>query len=123
MRAASPRARTSAMIAATAASTSAWVSRLAFNSAWNCASNAGVRVSSSSGIGRLAEFVDPVADLLRPGLERGAVHHQARGDIGNVLDLDEAIGAERGTGLHEIDDAPAEPERRRQLHRAVQLDA
>ena len=40
-----------------------------------------------------------------------------------VLDLDQPVGLERRAGRDEIDDAPAQAERRRQLHRAVELDA
>src|SRR5713101_5407349 len=38
-------------------------------------------------IDRLAEALDPAADFLRKGLEGGAVDHQPRGHVGNMLDL------------------------------------
>src|SRR5262249_20804185 len=79
--------------------------------------------ASLRGMRGLAEAVDPAMDLPRPCLERGAVDDEARGDIGDALDLDEAVRAQGLAGLHEIDDATAEAQHRRQLHRAVELDA
>ena len=40
-----------------------------------------------------------------------------------MLDLDQAVGPESRARAHQIDDAPAEPEPRCQLHGAVELDA
>src|SRR5438034_4393465 len=40
-----------------------------------------------------------------------------------MLDLDEAVRGQRRPGLYQIDDMAAQPEPRRQLDRAVQLDA
>src|SRR5437764_12732667 len=111
------------MISATAASTSAAVSRLSASRSANCAAKSAARLESLRGIGRLSETIDPGADLLRPGLERRAVHDEPRGDLGDALDLDEPVRPQGGAGLHEIDDAPAKPQLRRQLHRAVELDA
>ncbi len=69
-------------------------------------------VSSLSGdIGRLAEALEPGSDLLRPRLQRGAVDDEARADLGDALDLDEAVGLQRRAGLHEIDDVATEAER------------
>ena len=39
-----------------------------------------------------AEALDPAADFLGAGLQRRAVDDQARADVGDVLDLDEAVG-------------------------------
>src|SRR5215472_5765367 len=120
---ASPRVRISVMMRATAASTSSAVSRLSARSAANSSAKPDARASSLRGIGRLAEAIDPGADLLRPGLERGAIHDHARGDLGDPLDLHQAVRPQRGAGLYEIDDAPAEAELRRKLHGTVELDA
>src|SRR5690242_15899143 len=111
------------MIAATALSTSSSTSRRASTSARNAASNPAVRASSLSAIDRLPEALDPAPDLLRPGLQRGAVDNEARADIGNVLDHDQSVRLQSAAGLHQIDDAAGEAERRRELHRARQLDA
>ena len=42
---------------------------------------------------RLSEALDPRADLVGPGFQGGAIDDQARGDIGDVFDLDQAVGA------------------------------
>src|SRR5262249_39672947 len=112
MSAASPREATSAMIAATAASTSAAPSP-----------PAAARAVSLSGTGHLGEGWEPVVDLLRARLQRGAVEDEAGGHVGNALDLDEAVRLQGRAGLHQIDDVAAKAKRRRQLHRAVELDA
>src|SRR5579883_852667 len=121
--AASPRAFTSARISATTASTSASASRLAASSAANLSAKSVAVVSSLCGIGGLAETLDPIADLLRARLERGAVDDEARGDVGDMLDLDEPVGFQGRAGLDEIDDLPAQADARRELHGAVELDA
>src|SRR5258708_21534811 len=90
--AASPRAFTSARITATTASTSASISRLAESSAAKSATKLLARVSSLSGIGGLAEPLDPAGDLAGAGLEGGAVVHEARGDVRAAPDLDEPAG-------------------------------
>jgi hypothetical protein len=56
------------------------------------------------------------------GLERGLVDDQARGDLHDLLDLDEVVGAQRAAGGHQVDDRVGQPHQRRELHRAVQLD-
>src|SRR6185503_6900448 len=71
----------------------------------------------------LAEAVDPVADPLRLGLERGTVDDEARGYVGDVLDLDQAGVAQGAAAVDQVDDAMAEAERGCELHRARQLDA
>src|SRR5439155_4696213 len=107
MRAASPRAATSSMIAATAASTSAALSRFAVSSAAKAASKPGSQVRRVTGMSgrsragagqpllrladRGAEALDPAADLFRPGFQRRAVDDEPRGDVGDMLDLDETI--------------------------------
>src|SRR5262249_26072725 len=121
--AASPLRRTDSTIAATAASTSAAASRFSARSAVNATSNPEAPASSLRGIGGLPETLQPGADLLWPGLQRRAIHDQARGDVGDALDLHQSIRLQGGASLHEIDDAPAETELRRQLHGAVELDA
>src|SRR6185437_12404547 len=123
MTAASPRASTSARMTATASSTAASVSRCAARSAAKSCAKPGSDVASLRGIGDLAEALDPAPDLLRARLQRGAVDDEAGGDVGDVLDLDEAVGAQGRAGLHEVDDIAAEPELRCQLHGAVELDA
>ena len=47
---------------------------------------------------RVAEPVDPAADLVGAGLEGGAVDDQARGDVGDMLDLDQPVRPERRAG-------------------------
>src|SRR5579871_5425605 len=111
------------MIFATASSTSASSSRFVARKSLNAASNPGAALSSSSGIGGLAEALDPVGHLRRARLQRGAIHDEARGDIGDMLDLDETIGAQGATGRNEIDDLARQAHARRQLHRAIQDDA
>src|SRR5579875_977840 len=127
MTARSPRLRTSARIAATAAFTSAAASRLAPRRRAKARSNPGRRASSLSGMGEIlggrAEALDPAPHLLRPRLESGPVDDEAGRHFGNALELDEPVVAERPSGRDEIDDAAAEPEPRRQLHGAGELDA
>src|SRR5205085_11273440 len=123
---------TSSMIAATAASTSAALSRFAVSSARNPVSKPGsrvFRVTGMGGAGRLsgrggrdarglrdlriglgAEPLDPAADLLRPGFQRRAIDDQPRGYGGDVLDLGEAVRLQCRAGLHQIDDVAAQPE-------------
>src|SRR5260221_11655841 len=70
-------------------------------------------------IDRLAETLDPLADLAGERLEGGAVDHQPRGHLGDVLDLDEVVGLQRGAARDQIDDAAAQAQHRRQLDRAA----
>src|SRR5438270_14043450 len=70
-----------------------------------------------------AKPLDPTSDFFGAGLQRRAVHDQPGADLGNRLDLDQTVGLEGGAGLHEIDDMMTEPKPRRQLDRAVELDA
>src|SRR5271169_1257338 len=102
MTARSPRFRTSARIAATTAFTSAADSRFMAMSFANPLSKPGFCASSLSGTGKLlcggAETLDPSLDFLGPGLEGGTVDGEPRGDVGDALDLDEAIRLERGPG-------------------------
>src|SRR5258707_14817671 len=122
--AASPRARTSATMSATTRSTFWSVSRLRPRKAENSFSKPGAEASSRlGGTGDLAEAVDPVTDPLRLRLERGAIDDEARGDVGDVLDLDQAVVLERAARIDQVDDAVAEPQRGRQLHGARQLHA
>src|SRR3990172_212099 len=123
MRGGSPRAQTSAMMSATARSTSRSISRLADRNATKSTSKPDRRASSLSGIGGLANPLDPAADLVGIRLQRHAVDHQPSGHVGDVLDLDQVVRPERRPGRYEIDDTPAQAERRRQFHRAAQLDA
>src|SRR5208282_395248 len=74
-------------------------------------------------LGRAPEALDPGADFLRPRLERRAVDDEARGDVGDALDLDEAVRLERPASRDEVDDAPAEAEAGGELHGARELDA
>src|SRR3954454_11478755 len=121
--AASPRTRTSAMMSATTRSTFSSASRLRPRNVAKSLSKPGAAASSLSGTAHLTEAVDPAADPLRLGLERGAVDDEARGDVGDVLDLDQAVVTQRAAAVDKVDDAMAEPERGRQLHRARELDA
>src|SRR5581483_4431153 len=73
--------------------------------------------------GSVTKALDPAADLVGAGLQRRAVNDEAGADIGDVLDLDEAVGLERRAGLHEVDDVAAEAEAGPELDRAVQFDA
>src|SRR5580658_4499795 len=123
MTAASPCARTAARISATAASTSSSTSRLAASRREKSAAKPGALASSLSGIGRLAEALDPAGDFLGAGLERDAIDDEARGDVGDALDLDEAVGAQRRSRLDEVDDLAAQADARRELHGAIELDA
>src|SRR3954471_20464254 len=110
------------MIAATTASTSAAVSRLAASSAAKASAKPGAAASSLSGKRRLAEPLEPVSHLVGPRLERRPIDDEAGGHVGDALDLDQPVGLQRRAGLHEIDDVAREPEARRQLHGAVELD-
>src|SRR5262245_21463796 len=102
-------------------STFSSVSRLRPRKAENSFSKPGAEASSLSGTGNLAEAVDPVADALRLRLERGAIDDEARGDVGDVLDLDQPVLLQRAAGIDEIDDAMTEPQRGRELHGAREL--
>src|SRR3546814_2998940 len=97
------------MIAATTASTSAAASRLLSSRAAKAASKPAAALSSLSGIGRLAEALDPAGQLLRAGLQGRAIDDEARGHLGDGLDLHQIIGLEGRAGGDEVDDAPAEP--------------
>src|SRR5690349_20205837 len=119
----SPRRRTVARISSTAASTSAAASRFAPAKAANSAAKRGELVLSLSGIDGVPKTIDPSRDFVRPCLERRAIDDEARGHVGNPLDLDEAVCLEGGAGLDEVDDLPAKPETGRELHRTVQFDA
>src|SRR5579883_2805054 len=123
MTAASPRALTSSRIAPTVASTSAASSRFRSSSAAKSFAKLRAALSSLSGTGGLAETLDPRIDLGVAGLERDAVDDEARGHVGDVLDLDQAVLAQSLAGGDEIDDTPRQPHRRREFHRAVELDA
>src|SRR5689334_20263280 len=120
------------MISATTRSTFSSASRLRARNAAKSCSKPGAEASSLSGTTLLAclsgtahltEAVDPVADPLRLRLERGAIDDEARGDVGDVLDLDQAVLAQGAAAVDQIDDAMAEAERGCELHRARELDA
>src|SRR5690349_16358530 len=110
MRAASPRRRTASIISSTTASTSAAASRFAPAKAANSAAKRDESVRSLSGIDGVPETIDPSRDFVCPGLERRAIDDEARGHLGDAFDLDQAVRLERGAGLDEVDDLPAEPE-------------
>src|SRR5471030_1022253 len=115
-------------MSATMRSTFSSVSRLRPRKAENSFSNPGAEASSLSGPSlsgnrQLAEAIDPAADPLGLRLERRAVHDEARGDVGHMLDLDQAVFAQGASAVDEVDDAVAEAERWRQLHRAGELHA
>src|SRR5512142_3250057 len=120
------------MISATTRSTFSSASRLRPRNAENSCSKPGAEASSLSGptllaclsgTAHLAEAVDPAANPLRLRLERGAVDDEARGHVGDVLNLDQAVVAERAAAVDQVDDAMAEAERGREFHRARELDA
>src|SRR3546814_11399362 len=96
------------MIAATTASTSAAASRLLSSRAAKAASKPAAALSSLSGIGRLTEALDPAGQLLRAGLQSRAIDDEARGHLGDGLDLHQVVGLEGRAGGDEVDDAPAE---------------
>src|SRR5579859_1191561 len=121
--ASSPRRRTSAMMADTTSVTSCAVSRLSSSSRLKAASKWVSARFSLRAIGTLPETLDPAGQLFRPGLERRSVDDQPRGDIGDPLYFDKAIGLQRGPGGHQVHDQAAQAEAGRQLHCAVQLDA
>src|SRR5476649_460548 len=96
-------------------STFSSVSRLRPRKAENSSSKPGAEASSLlGGTADLAEAIDPVADPLRLRLEGGAIDDEARGDVGDVLDLDQAVFLERTARIDEVDDAVAQAQRRRQ---------
>src|SRR5262245_9459803 len=100
--AASPRDFTSATMAPAAASTFSSAARLPATRRSKARAKSGAAALSLSGTGvrlhRRAELGDPVIDLDRPRLHRGAVDDQARGDVGDLLDFDEAVLLERAAG-------------------------
>src|SRR5438876_1544366 len=67
-----------------------------------------VAAAPLAAIDRLAEALDPAADLAGEGLEGGAIDDQPRGYVGDVLDLDQVVGLQRGAGRHQVDDAAAQ---------------
>src|SRR5690349_24496670 len=101
-KAASPRAFTSATMAPAAASTFSSAARLPATRRSKPSAKSGAAASSLSGTGvglhRVAELADPFVDLDRPRLHRRAVDDQARGDVGDLLDLDEAVLLQRTPG-------------------------
>src|SRR5918993_3718373 len=112
------------MMSATTRSTFSSVSRLRPRKVEKSFSKPGAAASSLlGGTGDLAEAVDPATDPLRLRLQCGTIDDEARGDVGDVLDLDQAIFLQRPARVDQIDDAMAEAERRRQLHRAGELHA
>src|SRR6185437_7945821 len=125
--AASPRTRTSATMSAAMRSTFSSVSRLRARKAEKSLSKPGAAASSlvgpSGGTAHLAKAIDPVADALRLRLERGAIDDEARGDIRDVLDLDQAIVAQSAARIDQVDDAMAEAERGRKFHGTRELHA
>src|SRR5690606_21100827 len=122
-RAASPRVRTSARMAATAAPTSASDARFRSRNAVKRCSKSAAEASSRSGIEGGPETFDPATDPHRLGLEGGPIDDQPRGDLRDLLDLDEPVRLQGRTGGDEVDDAAAEAEAGGQLHRPVELDA
>src|SRR5689334_24914999 len=76
------------MMPATAASTSAAVSRFIARSAAKPASKSGAAVESLTGIDDLAQAIDPGAHLIGARLQRRPVDDEAGGDIRDALDLD-----------------------------------
>ena len=71
---------------------------------------------------RRCERVDHRLDQAALELERGLVDHQARTDVADVLDADQAVGLERAAGGDEIDDDVRQADQRGEFHRAVELD-
>src|SRR5579872_1896839 len=101
-------------MARTACSTSSAVSRLSSSRAAKDVAKSGSRVLSRLGMdgtARAGQPVDPAGDLVGPRLHRGAVDAEARADLGDALDLDEAVGLQGGAGRDQIDDALAQAER------------
>src|SRR4051794_28130498 len=99
------------MMSATILSTFSSVSRLRARKAAKSLSKPGAEASSLSGTTHLSEAIDPMADPLRSRLERGSVDDEARGDVGDVLDLDQPVFAQSPAAVDQVDDAMAEAER------------
>src|SRR5215831_14441430 len=130
--AASPRARTSAMIAATEVSIA---SSCAVSTAMSCSSADSKSLAAASSLRIAASAIDLFLRRRRPGdrlqqrlhgvaleLERGWIDDQARADGKYLLDRDELVGLEGIAAADQIDDRFGEPHQRRQLHRPVQPD-
>src|SRR5260221_10212748 len=111
------------MIAATSTSTDAASSRRCATSAPNWRVKSAARASSLTAICRLAHAIEPAANFIGQHFECGTVDDQARGNIRDALDLHEAMRLQRRAAGDQIDDSAAQPQARRQLDPAVQLDA
>src|SRR5579872_4817214 len=123
MSASSPRALTSLRMAAAASSTDASASRRPSRRAANSDAKVGFPAVSLRGMDGLAETVDEGAHRLGERFERGAIDDEARGDVGDVLDLDETVRFQGTAGLDEIDNLAAKTDARSKLHGAIELDA
>src|SRR4051812_17973142 len=111
-------------MSATTRSTFSSVSLLRPRKAEKSFSKPGAEASSLSGdTGDLAKAINPAADPFRLRLERRTIDDEARGDVGDVLDLDQAVFLERAPRIDQIDDAVAEAERGCELHGARQFHA
>src|SRR5512134_4042459 len=124
--AASPRARTSATIAATARSTeSSWDASRAVSTA-SRASKPGARVESRAmsgmGGGCGLEGLDERLEALALQFERRLVDDQAARNRHDLLDRAQRVRAQRVAGGDEIHDRVGEPGERRERHRAVESD-
>src|SRR3989344_1631137 len=128
--AASPRARTSATMSRTVVSILGSIARARSSSRSKSAANPLARVFSRRSLSVL--MGDSSDGLLQPADEilqclvfhfhRGLVGHEPGADIGDVLDLDQAVGLQRITGIDQVDNAVGKTHERGELHRAVELD-
>src|SRR3984957_7767167 len=94
----SPRFFTSSRMTATAASTSSASSRFKSSNAANSRAKPGAAVSGPRGVGGRAGTLEPGAQHGRVRLEREAIDNQARGHVGDGLDLDQAVFLEGAAG-------------------------
>ena len=88
--------------------TSGSVSRLTAKAARSAVSKLGSQLFNRRAIDRLAKSVNPIADRGRAGFHCRPVDDQSGRNIGDPLDLDQAVGLQGLTGRHQIDDAPAQ---------------
>ena len=58
----------------------------------------------------------------RFSLSAAWIDDQPRADRHDVLDRDQVVGPQRVAGGHQVDDRVGQPDQRRELHRAVELD-
>src|SRR5208283_3160760 len=127
--AASPRARTSARIAATVASMRPSSFGATAVRRASAASKPGAEESSRSnssigGLGRCrsSDGLEKWLHFFPLELERGRIDDQPRADRQDLFDRHQIVGPERIAGADKVDDCVREPDQRRQFHRTVEAD-